>query len=151
MRCLGLSLGDRPTRFDDLSFDLGKRVLKPDPPLNGFALESAGARIDRSVGIEPLDTRVIGGRQPQRIGAQTFRQRFQLAEVAASLFKLPAVQTKKVLDHAHSVLSRGVSGVPSRTAYPNWPYSAKIPLSDGEKANCILRDKLLLTASGKHV
>jgi hypothetical protein len=85
-----------------------------------------------------LDTGVIGARQAQRIGAQSFCQRFQLAEIAASLFKLPTVQTKKILNHAHSVLSRGVRASWARTAYPNWPHSAKIPLSDGEKANCIL-------------
>ena len=112
MRYLGLGLGERRTGFDDLRFDLGKRVFKPLPSLNGLALETGGVRIDRSGGIEPLDTRIIGGGQPQRIGAQTFCQRFQLAEVTASLFKLPAVQTKKILNRAHSILSRGVSGVP---------------------------------------
>ena len=74
MRYLGLGLGERGTGFDDLRFDLGKRVFKPLPSLNGLALETGGVRIDRSGGIEPLDTRIIGGGQPQRIGAQTFCQ-----------------------------------------------------------------------------
>src|SRR5947209_1750508 len=118
MRYLGLSLGDGSTRSDDLGFDLGKRVFELDPSLDRFALESAKACIDRSRRIDPLDTRIIGSRQPQCIGAQTFRQRFQLAEVAASLFKLPAVQTQKVLNHAHSVVSRGVLGHPRPYGIP---------------------------------